>query len=52
MKLKQLIESFSSLSEFSGVDLEMEVTGITDDSRNVKPGMLFVAIKGYQFDNF
>ncbi|MER2294855.1 MAG: UDP-N-acetylmuramoyl-L-alanyl-D-glutamate--2,6-diaminopimelate ligase [Desemzia incerta] len=50
MKLKQLIESFSSLSEFSGVDLEMEVTGITDDSRNVKPGMLFVAIKGYQFD--
>ena len=50
MKLKQLIESFSSLTEFSGIDLEMEVTGITDDSRNVKPGMLFVAIKGYQFD--
>lgn len=28
----------------------MEVTGITDDSRKVAPGMIFVAIKGYQFD--
>lgn len=28
----------------------MEITGITDDSRNIKPGMVFIAIKGYQSD--
>lgn len=50
MKLKTLFESFSSLSEFSGLNPEMEVTGITDDSRNIKSGMIFIAIKGYQFD--
>lgn len=50
MKLKQLIDSFSSLSECSDLDLETEVTGITDDSRKVVPGMIFIAIKGYQFD--
>ncbi|MBM6614671.1 UDP-N-acetylmuramoyl-L-alanyl-D-glutamate--2,6-diaminopimelate ligase [Desemzia sp. RIT804] len=50
MKLKTLFESFSSLSEFPGLDSEMEVTGITDDSRNIKPGMIFIAIKGFQFD--
>ena len=50
MKLTTLFESFSSLSEIPGLDLEMEVTGITDDSRNIKPGMVFIAIKGYQYD--
>lgn len=50
MKLKQLIETFTSLSTLPDVDLELEVVGITDDSRKVAPGMIFIAIKGYQFD--
>lgn len=29
---------------------EIEITGITDDSRKVKPGYLFVAVKGLEHD--
>ena len=42
MKLKQLIDT----------ELDIEVTGITDDSRLVKPGYLFVATKGYNVDHY
>lgn len=50
MKFKTLFADFSALSEFPGLDSEMEVTGITDDSRNIQPGMIFIAITGYQYD--
>lgn len=50
MKLKNLIESISFSSDFPIVDSALEVTGITEDSRNIKPGMVFVAIKGYEYD--
>ncbi len=29
---------------------DMEITGLTDDSRKVQPGMLFVCIRGERFD--
>ncbi len=31
-------------------NLNVEITGITSDSRNVKPGMLFVAVRGVNVD--
>ena len=29
---------------------DMEITGLTDDSRKVQPGMLFACIRGERFD--
>ena len=35
-----------------GIDSDIEITGITDDSREVKSGYLFVATKGFNVDHF
>ena len=46
MKLNALIRHLGS-EEVLGVS-DFEITGITNDSRKVRPGYLFVAIKGYK----
>ena len=40
----------SGLLKSPGLDQEFEVTGISDDSRHVKPGDLYCAIRGYRDD--
>ena len=45
MKLAELLENNAS-SAIGGA----EITSITDDTRKVKPGSLFVCIKGGSFD--
>lgn len=40
------------LSELFDTDLDLSISGITDDSRQVEPGFLFVATKGYNVDHF
>ncbi|MBE7021647.1 MAG: UDP-N-acetylmuramoyl-L-alanyl-D-glutamate--2,6-diaminopimelate ligase [Ruminococcaceae bacterium] len=47
MKLSQLLENVSLLRPISQ---DIEITGIAYDSRRVKPGSLFVCIKGYVTD--
>lgn len=50
MKLKELIEGLS-LEEIRGtMDEELEISSVTNDSRKIKEGSLFVAIKGYLAD--
>lgn len=51
MKLGQIIEGLSpcELRELRG-DLNLEIAGIAYDSRQVKPGDLFVAIRGHRSD--
>ncbi len=46
MRLKELLEGI----EFFGEPEECEITHITHDSRKVRPGTLFVAIKGFNND--
>ena len=48
MKLGRLIENVESDGEFNFQDIE--IVGITNDSRRVKPGYLFVAIKGHKIN--
>ncbi|MEW6456958.1 MAG: UDP-N-acetylmuramoyl-L-alanyl-D-glutamate--2,6-diaminopimelate ligase [Acidobacteriota bacterium] len=48
MKIKKLLEELSFIS-FKG-NLEQEVTGITHNSKEVKQGFIFIAIKGMNFD--
>lgn len=50
MKTEQLI-SLLKIKEIYG-DLPEEVTDITVDSREVKPGTIFVALKGIETDGF
>ena len=40
------------LRDLIDYDLDLNITGITDDSRLVKDGFLFVATKGYNVDHF
>ena len=47
MRLTELIEKFET--EIHG-DSDIEISGIAYDSRKVKPGYLFIAIKGYETD--
>src|SRR5262245_13548843 len=44
MKLRALVEGLGD------IDNDVEITGVQSDSRAVKPGELFVAIKGLRFD--
>ena len=46
MKLKELLEGWEFLSCEAGA-LETEVTGVSYDSRKVRPGDLFVAMAGF-----
>jgi len=48
MKLKQLIADLNT-DQISG-STDAEICGVTFDSREVKPGMLFVAIRGTEAD--
>ncbi len=48
MKLRKLIEGYET-EEVKG-DLDVEVSGITNDSRTVKPGYLFFALRGERVD--
>ena len=47
MRLTELINKFET--EIHG-DSDIEISGIAYDSRKVKPGYLFIAIKGYETD--
>lgn len=49
MKLKSLIEGLDVEVSSGGFE-DMEITAVTNDSRKVKEGSLFVAIKGYLQD--
>ncbi len=48
MKLRELLQGIDLLE--AGADLEMEITGVSYDSRNTRPGDLFVAMAGYETD--
>ena len=48
MKLKDLLLGLGPLEIFG--DPEQEITGICYDSRQVKPGNVFVAISGFAVD--
>ena len=41
-----------SINELFQTDYKMDIAGVTDDSRKVKPGYIFVATKGYFVDHF
>lgn len=49
MKLSELLKGINPVSIING-DTEMEITGVSIDSRKVEPGHLFVAIKGTATD--
>src|SRR6185503_4283583 len=48
MKLSELMMPFHDA--ISRGNLDVEVIGLADDSRSVKPGMLFIAVKGTKTD--
>src|SRR5512132_3054361 len=48
MKLSELMMPFHDV--ISRGNLDVEVLGLTDDSRSVKPGILFIAVKGTKTD--
>ncbi len=50
MKLGELVRTLKSQSGLSAVQLDREVSDITHDSRKVKPGSLFVAVRGFHSD--
>ena len=48
MKLEKILQGLNDL-KLRG-DLNTEISGIEKNSKNVKPGFLFVAIKGFTVD--
>ena len=48
MKLKELIQDIEAV-EIRG-SLDIDVTAITGDSREVTPGALFIAVRGFASD--
>ncbi|MCR5663872.1 MAG: UDP-N-acetylmuramoyl-L-alanyl-D-glutamate--2,6-diaminopimelate ligase [Oscillospiraceae bacterium] len=48
MKIQELVKELSILE--STVDPELEITGISYDSRKTRPGDLFVAVRGFETD--
>ena len=40
------------INELFETELNFEITGIVDDSRDVKDGYLFVATKGFNVDHY
>ena len=48
MKLRELLKNMEILS--ATADLEMEIAGVSYDSRTTKPGDLFVAMTGFAAD--
>src|SRR3972149_2632968 len=49
MKLRELLKEVSNLKS-SNKDMDIDISGIAYDSRKVKEGYLFVAIKGEKYD--
>lgn len=49
MKLKELIQAIETVSS-AGASDAVEITGVQSDSRAVKPGNLFVAVRGTAVD--
>ena len=45
MRLSELLQDLEILS--ATADMSKEITGVCYDSRKVKPGDLFVAVKGF-----
>ena len=41
-----------TISDLIKTDYNMDIFGITDDSRDVRPGYIFVATKGFNVDHF
>lgn len=51
VKIKEVFELFNIKAPSSLEHVwEDEITGITDDSRNVTPGQIFTAVEGYETD--
>ncbi|OGW36103.1 MAG: UDP-N-acetylmuramoyl-L-alanyl-D-glutamate--2,6-diaminopimelate ligase [Nitrospirae bacterium GWD2_57_9] len=50
MKLRELVGSLKSQSILSPEQLDREVSDIAHDSRKVRPGSLFVAVRGFNSD--
>ena len=50
LRLTQLLSMYPSFK--LGSPPTVEVTGITFDSRKVKPAVVFVAIRGYSHDGY
>lgn len=48
MKLREIIKNLDIIK--CNADLETEITGINYDSRQIQPGNIFVAIKGFSSD--
>ena len=48
MKLRDVLRDIDITS--MSADPEVEITGVSCDSRKIEPGNLFVAIKGYESD--
>ena len=48
MELKKILNGIENYK--SRGDIEIDVLSVEDNSKNVKPGSLFVAIKGFEFD--
>lgn len=48
MKLKHIVENIEIIKQTA--DPDMEISGISYDSRETRPGDLFVAIKGFESD--
>ena len=48
MKLRALLEGIPVLEQTA--DLDMEITGVSYDSRTTRPGDLFVAMTGFAVD--
>ena len=48
MKLKDVVKNLENIKTFGTLDLE--ITNITSDSRNIEPNGLFFAIKGFVLD--
>ena len=48
MKLKNILIGLENL-KLKG-DLDLEIEGIESNSKNVKPGYMFIAIKGFSVD--
>ena len=41
-----------NIKDIIDVDLDINIKGVVDDSREVKDGYLFVATKGFNVDHF
>ena len=48
MELKNVLRGIENYK--SKGDIEIDILSIEDNSKNVKPGSLFVAVKGFEFD--